>query len=403
MATNIRLGAGRVPVPVLAGPVGRAGPNYPQINQANAVQQVDEQLRLISELNSIQLPGNTRPSPQEHAMANAAARWQQDRVAAISGFQTAANVTAAVERRDAVVLPGGETWRLLVAYGAMARELDGLRDRPANPADFIHTGTFDHAAFSTDVTTRFTADPVAGARFTRASLPDWVQLLGFMERDPRIVDVRWMAYMLATAYWEAAHTVQAGRRPNGRPIMQWRTMQPIHETGRGAGRAYHLPVKVERISNTEARITEQDGEQFTVNHSGSRPITRGAAMGSPADGQPTRTYAAAAGSELAYHGRGYVQLTWWSNYAAAGVSIGRGLDLLFDPEAALDPETAYKVMAHGMITGSGYANGRRLQHYIYGALCNYTGARAIVNAGDPQQAIVTSAQIFQAALVAARR
>lgn len=81
-------------------------------------------------------------------------------------------------------------------------------------------------------------------------------------------------------------------------------------------------------------------------------------------------------------GRGYVQLTWWSNYVDAGVALKRGLDLLFDPLLAKDPQVAYDVMAHGMITGGGFANGRKLSDYIHGIKKDYVNARRMVNAGD---------------------
>jgi hypothetical protein len=47
------------------------------------------------------------------------------------------------------------------------------------------------------------------------------------------------------------------------------------------------------------------------------------------------------GAENAYFGRGYVQLTWWSNYAKAGAALGRGLDLQPSP-----PRTAPRARSH---------------------------------------------------------
>lgn len=114
-------------------------------------------------------------------------------------------------------------------------------------------------------------------------------------------------------------------------------------------------------------------------------------------------YVQAAGAEHSYFGRGYVQLTWWYNYAMAGITIGRNFDLVYNPELANDPDIAYKVMADGMITGRHYANGKRIQNYIYGTTADYVGARAIVNVYDLQPTIVEAAQVFEAALMAARR
>lgn len=192
------------------------------------------------------------------------------------------------------------------------------------------------------------------------------------------------------------------RRPDGRPVRQWETVVPISEGGEGGTLRYARPVKVERVNLTQARLTEWDGDHFEVTERGysvPRGMDGGATHGTPA----SQAYVRATGSEHVYFGRGYVQLTWWYNYAMAGVAIGRGFDLLYDPAVANDPDVAYKVMADGMITGRHYANGKRIQNYIYGATANYAGARAIVNASDPQPTIVEAAQVFEAALMTSRR
>lgn len=44
-----------------------------------------------------------------------------------------------------------------------------------------------------------------------------------------------------------------------------------------------------------------------------------------------------------YYGRGYVQLTWRDNYALYGQMIGE--DLVTEPDRALDPGTAAKLLA----------------------------------------------------------
>jgi len=44
-----------------------------------------------------------------------------------------------------------------------------------------------------------------------------------------------------------------------------------------------------------------------------------------------------------YFGRGYIQLTWFDNYKAAGRALG--LDLLTDPDQALQPYIAAKILA----------------------------------------------------------
>ena len=105
------------------------------------------------------------------------------------------------------------------------------------------------------------------------------------------------------------------------------------------------------------------------------------------------------GVEHAYYGRGYVQLTWWDNYASTGVAIGEGLNLLFEPERALEPKIAYAVMVRGMTTGAGFANGHMLSDYFHGAHTNYKRARAMVNGTDCADEIAAIAELFEAVLL----
>jgi putative chitinase len=51
-----------------------------------------------------------------------------------------------------------------------------------------------------------------------------IDLLGFIESDDKVIDLRWIAYMLATTFHEVAGT--------------W---QPIAEYGKGKGREYGIP------------------------------------------------------------------------------------------------------------------------------------------------------------------
>lgn len=397
---TVPLGGRHVPVPVLLGPVGAPSPAYPNINQPQATAQVDAQFALIAELRSAPV-GIGGVTPQQLAIANAVSAYRTDRAASIAGFQATANVGAADERSNRVVLPGGPTWQALFTYARMAAELDTLRDRPVGPHDYVHTGRFDHAIFATEATAGLRANHQTAVKFHASSLPNYDRMLTYVENDARIIDVRWMAYMFGTAYWEAAETFVAGRRSNGRTIRQWRTIVPIDESGQGEQRRYARPVKVERLGPTRARITEWDGDQFEVTENG-YTIPRGMNGGAEYAAAASRAFTSATGDEQTYFGRGYVQLTWWYNYAAASVAIGRGFDLLYDPDLAKDPDIAYKVLADGMITGRHYANGRRIQNYIYGATANYTGARAIVNAANPEPVIVQAALVFEAALLAAR-
>lgn len=135
----------------------------------------------------------------------------------------------------------------------------------------------------------------------------------------------WLAYALATAYLETAHT-----------------MQPIMERG---GEAYFRrrydpqglnPQLAKRLGNTE-----------------------------PGDG-------------ARYAGRGFVQITGRANYEKLGKRIGAGLVQM--PQLALDPIIAAKILRVGM--SEGLFTGKKLADYFGPGVNNPTGARRIINGQD---------------------
>ena len=281
--------------------------------------------------------------------------------------------------------------------------------------NYHYLGQYDHARFQR----AFHAQFAGSGRFNAAAVPDLLALLGLIERDPAVDDVRKAAYLLATVMWETtsptvvSHTVVDRR---GRPVLdrkkrpivvkrrRWlMTMAPVSEVGEGKGRRYHDPVKVQGLPDGSVRITEQDGDQFVVFATGAiTKLTPGARMGSAAGAPVAQAYEDDDGAGQAYFGRGYVQLTWWSNYATAGVAIGRGLDLLLDPELVRQPAVAYAIMSHGMTNGSGFANGHRFANYFNGPSTDYAGARRMVNGSDHARDIAAIAVKFEAALMTSR-
>lgn len=158
-------------------------------------------------------------------------------------------------------------------------------------------------------------------------------LLGAAEGDPQITDLRWLAYMLATVKHECAD--------------HW---LPIEEFGKGKGRKYGVPVTV----------TDAAGNKYTN----------------------------------VYYGRGYVQLTWEANYRVMGDKLGNRL--VYEPELALDPVVAYKIMSLGMRNGS--FTGKPLSKYINADQCDYVNARRIINGIDKAQLIAGYAVKFEAIL-----
>jgi putative chitinase len=152
-----------------------------------------------------------------------------------------------------------------------------------------------------------------------------------------LTDLRWLAYMLATAYHETA-----------------RTMQPIREYGQ---RPYFDKYE---------------------------PYTRvGKVLGNTVSGDGAR-----------FKGRGYVQLTGRRNYALAGKKLG--VDLVSNPDLALDPHHAARIMFEGMIDG--WFTGKKLTDYFNDSKSDWVNARRIINGTDKAQTIAGYAKTFYDAL-----
>ncbi len=249
------------------------------------------------------------------------------------------------------------------------------------------------------------------AHYAATSIPNMEAMLDFIESDPLINDIRWMAYMMATAYWETSHieTVKVTKTDKKGKIItrkkrHWVNMKPIEETGRGEGKRYFLPVKVAELTNGDVFITEQDGEKFIIKPNGTfKKVTRGAEMGVAINTKKEhQDYQNAKGMPLAYFGRGYVQLTWWVNYAKVGCHLGLGFDLLLNPDLALQPELAFVIMSSCMLTGKAFANGKKFSDYFTDDKSDYKGARAMVNGTDHAADIAKIAQLFEEVLYEAR-
>jgi hypothetical protein len=149
------------------------------------------------------------------------------------------------------------------------------------------------------------------------------------EAERRGTPLKHLAYMLATAHHETA-----------------RTMQPIAEYGKGAGRKYGVKGKYGQVP----------------------------------------------------YGRGYVQLTWDSNYERADKELGLKGALLRNFNLAMRQDIAAKIMFEGMTAG--WFTGRRLADYIVGDKADYVGARRIINGTDKAKTIAGHTAVFEAALKA---
>ena len=320
----------------------------------------------------------------------------------------------------------------------------GSKDSKAAQApDFTHVGGFDAQKFRDAFEARRHLHAYFKERYNASAVTNAQRLVLMMQADFRVIDLRWMAYMLATAFWEGAETVVQtivvpkigkGNKPvlgkDGQPVMiekrrtVWNVMVPIDESQPSNSRLYKAPVKVKKIelSDTDilakmgkkidatalvggAWVVERDGDQFLVDANGKQTWhSKNSDYGASFTKAASATYKNFHGDEAVYTGRGYVQLTWWYNYVAAGVALGRSLELLFLPDKVKEPQIAYDVMADGMITGRGFANGRKLSDYILGTVKNYKSARKMVNYYDTgsYQPIAELAELFEAMLLEAR-
>ncbi|HVL74231.1 MAG TPA: glycoside hydrolase family 19 protein [Beijerinckiaceae bacterium] len=159
-------------------------------------------------------------------------------------------------------------------------------------------------------------------------------------------DPRFTAYALATAWHETA-----------------RTMQPIKEHGGAAyfKRMYDIEGERPHVARALGNLTPGDGARFA--------------------------------------GRGYVQLTGRANYAKAGTRVGR--DLIGNPDLAMQPDIAARIMVAGM--REGWFTGKRLADYFNGSVDDPRNARRIINGIDKADVIAGYHRSFLKALQAAGR
>lgn len=98
-----------------------------------------------------------------------------------------------------------------------------------------------------------------------------------------------------------------------------------------------------------------------------------------------------------FYGRGFVQLTWDYNYRKASTSVG--VDLVKNPDRAMELPIATKILFDGMIEG--WFTVKRLSDYINKGFCDYKDARKVINGLDRAVTIAGYAVQFERALTAA--
>ncbi len=265
---------------------------------------------------------------------------------------------------------------------------------------YFYCHPFDKLKFLVEFRKQFASDP----HYTSSCLKDLEQIIEFIGRDTQINDLRWAAYLLATVLIETTSPKTEIHQVHGKILKSkaWViTMKPVTEFGRGAGRNYFLPVKVEKLSTGNVLVTEFDGDQFEIDSLSGKAVakTPKATLGAVCNIKPNSSYVNNKGTENRYYGRGYTQLTWWSNYARASVALGMGLQLLLKPDLVLKPEIAYRLMSHGMRTGEGFANGHRFSDYFHGDITDYVNARRMVNGLNRAHEIAEIAKKFEKILI----
>ena len=101
-----------------------------------------------------------------------------------------------------------------------------------------------------------------------------------------------------------------------------------------------------------------------------------------------------------WHGRGYVQLTWEYNYKRADKELGLKGTLLANPDRAMEPKIAAKVMRLGM--DEGWFTNVKLSDCLpmrgVATRAQYMKARTIINGSDKADLIEDYAQVFERAL-----
>lgn len=166
-------------------------------------------------------------------------------------------------------------------------------------------------------------------------------LLGYIELDNDVTDLRWAAYMLATVKHECADT-----------------FQPITEKG---------PKSYFDKYDAGTSLAKQLGN--TVK-----------------------------GDGYTFRGRGYVQITGRANYQSMGNNLGitGEDDLVLHPDNTLHPDVAYRIMSYGMRKGS--FTGKKLGDYIKAGNADYRNARRIINGLDKTDLIKGYAVSFETVL-----
>ena len=180
-----------------------------------------------------------------------------------------------------------------------------------------------------------------GGNLKQSQVAGMTGFLDLWEASFSANDDRWLAYILGTAHHEVDMR-----------------MQPIHEYG---GNTYFH-------------------KQYDIN--GDRPhVARTLGNLTPGDG-------------VAFHGRGFVQLTGRSNYQDWKNRLG--VDLIGSPDLALRLDIAIQIIFNGMILGT--FTHKKLGDYFNPTMDDWVNARRTVNGTDKANLIAGYGKKYYAAI-----
>jgi len=188
-------------------------------------------------------------------------------------------------------------------------------------------------------------DGLFKGKLTQPQVVGITAILDAWEKRFSHADRRWLAYILATAYHETAYT-----------------MQPVRET----------------LAESDARAVEILEAAFAA---GRLSWVKTPYWRPDEDGR-------------SWLGRGLVQLTHKRNYEA--MSVLTGIDLVADPDRAMEMEVAVTILIEGMLQGS--FTGHKLEDHLNAATEDWVNARRIVNGTDRAEKLASYAVVFDAAI-----
>lgn len=196
---------------------------------------------------------------------------------------------------------------------------------------------------------RFFFDTVREALFkgtlSAPQVEGMTAILNFWEERMPDADPRWLAYILATAFHETAYT-----------------MQPVRET----------------LATTDARAVEILENAFA---SGKLSWVKTPYWRPDEDGK-------------SWLGRGLVQLTHKRNYEA--MSVLTGIDLVAEPDRAMEMGPAVSILIEGMVQGS--FSKHKLADHLNATNDDWINARRIVNGTDRAEKLAGYGKTFLAAI-----